>query len=107
MEVLNEDKWIGIEDAANYLGVNKDTVRNWIKKYKGIPDIIHILQYIVDHDNWKISSLDNYKKMPKRTKRQKKEYLNQELYNIIMQCTPEKQRLIYKIAKVVAISNFV
>lgn len=39
--------------------------------------------------------------------KQKKEYLNQELYNIIMQCTPEKQRLIYKIAKVVAISNFV
>ena len=31
------EKWIGIEDAANYLGVNKDTVRNWIKKDKGIP----------------------------------------------------------------------
>ena len=26
------DNWIGIEDAANYLGVTKDTVRNWIKK---------------------------------------------------------------------------
>lgn len=45
-----------------------------LQKYKDAPDIMHILQYIVNHDNWKISSLDNYKKMPKRTKRQKKEY---------------------------------
>lgn len=29
-EVLN-DKWVGIEGVANYLGVNKDSVRNWIK----------------------------------------------------------------------------
>ena len=36
-EVLN-DKWIGIEEVANYLGVNKDSVRNWIKKPdSGIP----------------------------------------------------------------------
>ena len=27
-----EDKWIGIEEAASYLGVNKDSIRNWIKK---------------------------------------------------------------------------
>lgn len=26
------DNWIGIEEAAAYLGVTKDTVRNWIKK---------------------------------------------------------------------------
>ena len=26
------DSWIGIEEAATYLGVTKDTVRNWIKK---------------------------------------------------------------------------
>ena len=26
------DNWIGIEEAANYLGVTKDTIRNWIKK---------------------------------------------------------------------------
>lgn len=32
-----EDKWISIEDASNYLGVNKDTIRNWIKKNIGIP----------------------------------------------------------------------
>ena len=27
-----QDGWIGIEQTAQYLGVNKDTVRNWIKK---------------------------------------------------------------------------
>ena len=26
------DNWIGIEEVATYLGVTKDTVRNWIKK---------------------------------------------------------------------------
>lgn len=31
------DKWIGIEEAAKYLSVNKDTIRNWIKKDCGIP----------------------------------------------------------------------
>ena len=33
----NEEKWLGIEEAANNLGVNKDTIRNWIKKENGIP----------------------------------------------------------------------
>lgn len=31
------DKWISIEEAAEYLGVNKDTIRNWIKRETGIP----------------------------------------------------------------------
>lgn len=26
------DNWIGIEETAAYLGVTKDTIRNWIKK---------------------------------------------------------------------------
>ena len=26
------EKWIGVEEAANHLGVTKDTIRNWIKK---------------------------------------------------------------------------
>lgn len=34
---INDDRWISIEEAANYLGVNKDTIRNWIKKENGIP----------------------------------------------------------------------
>lgn len=37
MENIIDDRWIGIEEAANYLGVNKDTIRNWIKKDTGIP----------------------------------------------------------------------
>ena len=32
----NNEKWIGIEEAAAYMDVTKDTVRNWIKK-TGIP----------------------------------------------------------------------
>lgn len=32
-----ENKWINIEEAAKYLGVNKDSIRNWIKKETGIP----------------------------------------------------------------------
>ena len=27
-----EDKWIGLEEAAEYMDVTKDTVLNWIKK---------------------------------------------------------------------------
>ena len=26
------ENWIGIEEAAQHLGVTKDTIRNWIKK---------------------------------------------------------------------------
>ena len=37
MTMMNDDKWIGIEEAANYLSVNKDTIRNWIKKNNGVP----------------------------------------------------------------------
>jgi excisionase family DNA binding protein len=27
-----DDTWIGINDAAHYLGVSTETIRNWIKK---------------------------------------------------------------------------
>lgn len=32
MSEVYQDNWINLEDAANYMGVTKDTVRNWIKK---------------------------------------------------------------------------
>ena len=32
MNERSNDCWIGLEEAANYLGVKKETVRNWIKK---------------------------------------------------------------------------
>ena len=40
VKIVNEmmnDKWIGIEEAAEYLGVKPITVRDWIKKGTGIP----------------------------------------------------------------------
>ena len=27
-----QDNWINLEEAANYMGIAKDTVRHWIKK---------------------------------------------------------------------------
>ena len=32
-----DDRWISIEEAAEYLGVNKDSIRNWIKRSTEIP----------------------------------------------------------------------
>ena len=30
--MTTEDNWIGLEEAAKYMDVTKDTVRKWIKK---------------------------------------------------------------------------
>ena len=35
--VSNNDKWINIDEAAEYLGVKPGTIRDWIRKGKGIP----------------------------------------------------------------------
>lgn len=32
MENSHEEKWSSLEYVAEYLGVNKDTIRNWIKR---------------------------------------------------------------------------
>lgn len=37
MEKIMEEKWISLEEAADYLGVKPATVREWIKKGKGVP----------------------------------------------------------------------
>lgn len=37
MEDKMVDKWINIEEAADYLGVKPVTVRGWIRKRKDIP----------------------------------------------------------------------
>ena len=34
-------------------------------------------------------------------------YLDKELYNILINCTPDKQKLIYNLAKIVSGSDFV
>lgn len=31
------DNWVGVEEIAIYLGVKPATIRDWIKKKKGIP----------------------------------------------------------------------
>ena len=32
MSNTHSENWVGITEAANHLGVTKDTIRNWIKK---------------------------------------------------------------------------
>ena len=27
-----DEKWVGLEETAKYLDINKDTLRNWIKR---------------------------------------------------------------------------
>lgn len=36
MDEIMSDKWIGIEEEAEYLGIKPITVREWIKKDTGI-----------------------------------------------------------------------
>ena len=37
MEDNHNEKWVGLETAADHLGVKPITVRDWIKKGKGVP----------------------------------------------------------------------
>ena len=32
-----QDKWIGLDEAAEYLGIKPVTLRKWIKEGKGVP----------------------------------------------------------------------
>lgn len=34
---IQENKWIGLDEAADYLGVKPGTIRSWIRKGKNIP----------------------------------------------------------------------
>lgn len=45
-----------------------------LQKYRGNRDIMSMLKYIIEHDKWKSEHANDYKSMPKRTKRQRKEY---------------------------------
>ena len=62
------DKWISIEEAAEYLGVNKDTIRNWIKKGSGIP-----ANKIGKQWRFKCSDLDAWVKSGKSSFEEKEE----------------------------------
>ena len=37
MSESNSEKWINIDEAAEYLGVKPGTIRDWIRKGKDIP----------------------------------------------------------------------
>ncbi len=37
MTVMENDKWINIDEAAEYLGVKPATIRDWIRKGKDVP----------------------------------------------------------------------
>ncbi len=32
-----QDKWISLDEAAEYLGIKPVTLRKWIKEQKGVP----------------------------------------------------------------------
>ena len=36
-EIIKGEKWIGTKEAAEYLGVQPATIRDWIRKGKDIP----------------------------------------------------------------------
>ena len=58
-DIIN-DSWINIDEAATYLGVKPVTVRDWIRKGKGIP-----AHKIGKQWKFKISELDAWVKSGK------------------------------------------
>ena len=54
------EKWINIDDAAEYLGVKPGTIRSWIRNDKGIP-----AQKIGKKCKFKCSELDKWIKSGK------------------------------------------
>lgn len=37
MDDNNLDKWIGLNEAADYIGIKPVTLRKWLKEKKGVP----------------------------------------------------------------------
>jgi excisionase family DNA binding protein len=60
MSENSNDKWINIDEAAAYLGVKPVTVRDWIRKDKGMP-----AHKIGKQWKFKISELDAWVKSGK------------------------------------------
>lgn len=54
---------------------NRHLVHSYhLQNYKGASDILHMLKYIVEHDKWKMESIDDYKSLPRNSKRQQISY---------------------------------
>ena len=60
MTNIANDKWINIEEAAEYLGVKPATIRDWIRKGIGVP-----AQKIGKQWKFKCSELDEWVKSGK------------------------------------------
>ena len=60
MSEITNDKWINIDEAAAYLGVKSVTVRDWIRKDKGVP-----AHKIGKQWKFKVSELDAWVKSGK------------------------------------------
>lgn len=60
MNEMMNDKWIGIEETAEYLGIKPITIRDWIKKDIGIP-----AHKIGKQWKFKLSELDTWVKSGK------------------------------------------
>lgn len=54
---MNAEKWISIEEAADYLGVKVVTIRDWMRKGKEIP-----AHKIGRQWKFKVSELDRWVK---------------------------------------------
>jgi excisionase family DNA binding protein len=57
--ISDSDSWLSLDDIATYLGVSKDTVRNWIKK-NNMPayKVGHLWKFRkAEVDNWISSGL--------------------------------------------------
>lgn len=55
MAEISNDKWIGIDEAAEYLGIKPGTIRDWIRKGKNIP-----AHKIGKHWKFKRAELDDW-----------------------------------------------
>lgn len=60
MDNNHNEKWIGVDEAAEHLGIKPVTLREWIKKDNGIP--AHKIGKLW---KFKISELDNWVKSGK------------------------------------------
>lgn len=60
MEEIFNDKWISIEEAAEYLGIKPVTLRSWIRNGKDVP-----AQKIGKKWKFKCSELDTWVKSGK------------------------------------------